>query len=99
MSAIYKRRQELMVDALARIGLPAEPPQATPYIWVRVPEGHSSESFTALVLTEAGVVVSPGPSFGPSGEGFVRISLTVADERLEEAASRIATSLRVEAGA
>jgi len=99
MSAIYKRRQELMVDALARIGLPAEPPQATPYIWVRVPEGHSSESFTELVLTEAGVVVSPGPSFGPSGEGFVRISLTVADERLEEAASRIATSLRVEAGA
>jgi LL-diaminopimelate aminotransferase len=51
------------------------------------------------VLEEAGVVVSPGPSFGPSGEGYVRISLTVADERLEEAASRIATSLRVETGA
>jgi LL-diaminopimelate aminotransferase len=99
MSAIYKRRQDLMIDALARIGLPAEPPQATPYIWVHVPEGHSSESFTELVLAEAGVVVSPGPSFGPSGEGFVRISLTLADERLEEAANRIATSLRVEAGA
>jgi len=99
MSAVYARRRDLMIDALARIGLPAEPPRATPYIWVRVPEGHSSESFTQLVLAEAGVVVSPGPSFGPSGEGFVRISLTVPDERLEEAASRIATSLRVEAGA
>jgi LL-diaminopimelate aminotransferase len=51
------------------------------------------------VLEEAAVVVSPGPSFGPSGEGYVRISLTVADERLEEAARRIASSLRVEATA
>jgi len=66
---------------------------------VRVPDGHTSETFTELVLEEAGVVVSPGPSFGPSGEGYVRISVTVADERLEEAASRIATSLRVETGA
>ncbi len=99
MSAIYRRRRNLMIDALAGIGLPADPPRATPYIWVRVPEGHTSETFTELVLEEAGVVVSPGPSFGPSGEGYVRISLTVADDRLEEAASRIETSLRVEAGA
>ena len=99
MSEIYRRRRDLMIDALAGIGLPADPPQATPYIWVRVPDGHTSERFTELVLEEAGVVVSPGPSFGPSGEGYVRISLTVADERLEEAASRIASSLRVEARA
>ena len=99
MSAVYRRRRDLMIEALAGIGLPADPPQATPYIWVRVPDGHTSETFTGLVLEEAAVVVSPGPSFGPSGEGYVRISLTVADERLEEAASRIATSLRVEAGA
>ena len=99
MSAVYRRRRDLMIEALAGIGLPADPPQATPYIWVRVPDGHTSETFTSLVLEEAAVVVSPGPSFGPSGEGYVRISLTVADERLEEAASRIATSLRVEAGA
>jgi len=99
MSVIYARRRDLMIDALARIGLPATPPQATPYIWVRVPEAYTSETFTELMLSEAGVVVSPGPSFGPSGEGYVRISLTVADERLQEAATRIATSLRVEAGA
>jgi LL-diaminopimelate aminotransferase len=99
MSAVYRRRRDLMIEALAGIGLAADPPQATPYIWVRVPDGHTSETFTELVLEEAGVVVSPGPSFGPSGEGYVRVSLTVADERLEEAASRIATTLRVEAGA
>jgi LL-diaminopimelate aminotransferase len=99
MSEIYRRRRDLMIDALTAIGLPASPPKATPYIWVRVPEGYSSTTFTELVLEEAGVVVSPGPSFGPSGEGYVRISLTVADERLEEAARRIASSLRVEATA
>ena len=99
MSAVYERRRDLLAEALSAIGLEVDPPQATPYFWVRVPEGHDSASFTELVLEQAGVVVSPGPSFGPSGEGYVRISLTVTDERLEEAASRIATSLRVEAGA
>jgi LL-diaminopimelate aminotransferase len=99
MSEIYRRRRDLMTEALAAIGLPSEPPRATPYIWIRVPHGHDSASFTELVLEEAGVIVSPGPSFGPSGEGYVRISLTVPDERLEEAAGRIASSLRVESRA
>jgi LL-diaminopimelate aminotransferase len=99
MSEIYRRRRDLMVDALVAIGLRASPPKATPYIWVRVPDDYTSASFTELVLEEAGVVVSPGPSFGPSGEGYVRISLTVADDRLQEAARRIASSLRVEATA
>ena len=95
MSEIYRRRRDLMIEALTAIGLPATPPKATPYIWARVPEDYTSASFTELVLEEAAVVVSPGPSFGPSGEGYVRISLTVPDERLEEAARRIASSLRV----
>jgi LL-diaminopimelate aminotransferase len=99
MSEIYRRRRDLMIDALAAIGLGASAPRATPYIWTSVPAAHTSESFTELVLDEAAVVVSPGPSFGPSGEGYVRISLTVPDERLEEAARRIASSLRVEATA
>ena len=99
MSAVYRRRRDLMVEALAAIGLPSEPPRATPYIWIRVPNGHDSASFTELVLEQAGVIVSPGPSFGASGEGYVRISLTVPHERLEEAAGRIASSLRVESRA
>jgi LL-diaminopimelate aminotransferase len=99
MSEVYARRRDLMVDALAAIGLPATPPLATPYIWLRVPDGHDSASFTQLVLEQAAVVVSPGPSFGAAGEGFVRISLTVPDDRLEEAARRIESSLAVEAGA
>jgi len=94
MSEVYERRRDLLAEALTAIGLDADPPQATPYFWVRVPEGHDSASFTELVLEQAGVVVSPGPSFGASGEGFVRLSLTVADSRLEEAARRIESSLR-----
>ena len=94
MSAVYQRRRDLLADVLTAIGLDVQPPKATPYFWVPVPDGHTSASFTELVLEEAAVVVSPGPSFGPSGEGFVRLSMTVSDERLQEAARRIETSLR-----
>jgi LL-diaminopimelate aminotransferase len=94
MSAVYERRRDLVADALAEIGLAVDPPKATPYFWVRVPDGQTSESFAELVLEEAGVVVSPGPAYGPSGEGFFRLSLTVPDDRLEEAVARIETSLR-----
>jgi LL-diaminopimelate aminotransferase len=94
MSEVYRRRRHLVAEALAAIGLHVEPPRATPYFWARVPEGYTSESFVELVLEEAGVVVSPGPSYGPSGEGFFRISLTVPDKQLSEALRRIETSLQ-----
>jgi LL-diaminopimelate aminotransferase len=94
MSEVYARRRDLLVEALAGIGLDVDPPRATPYFWVRVPEGHTSESFATLVLEQANVVVSPGTGYGESGEGFVRLSLTVPDDRLEEAVRRIESSLR-----
>jgi LL-diaminopimelate aminotransferase len=94
MSEVYGRRRDLVAEGLTAIGLEVAPPRATPYFWVRVPEGHTSESFTELVLEQAGVLVSPGPAYGPSGEGFFRISVTVPDERLEEAVRRIESSLR-----
>jgi LL-diaminopimelate aminotransferase len=94
MSEVYSRRRDLIVEGLRKIGIAVEPPRATPYLWVRVPEGHDSASFTSLVLEEANVVVSPGPGYGDSGEGFVRLSLTVSDEQLEEAVRRIESSLQ-----
>jgi LL-diaminopimelate aminotransferase len=93
MSAVYQRRRDLVVESLRAIGLETTPPRATPYVWVRVPQGYTSASFTELVLERAAVVVSPGPSYGPSGEGFVRLSLTVDDTRLAEAVGRIEASL------
>ena len=89
------RRRDLLVDALRAIGLDARPPKGTIYLWVPVPEGHTSASFTEQVLSQADVIVSPGAAYGPSGEGYVRFSLTVPDERLEEAVHRIAERVRL----
>lgn len=94
MCEIYRRRRDVLVDALRALGLEVNAPKGTIYLWTRVPEGHTSESFAELLLEEAGVVISPGAAYGPSGEGFVRMSLTVPDERLNEAAERIATLVR-----
>jgi LL-diaminopimelate aminotransferase len=89
MNAIYARRRDLLVEALREIGIEAEPPRGTIYVWAPVPEGHTSTSFAELALEEAAVVVSPGSMYGPSGEGFFRISLTTPDERITEAVKRI----------
>jgi LL-diaminopimelate aminotransferase len=89
MCSIYQRRRDLVVEALGAIGVEVEPPKGTIYIWAPVPDGHTSTSFAELVLEEASVVVSPGSMYGPSGEGFFRISLTAPDERLTEALERM----------
>jgi LL-diaminopimelate aminotransferase len=89
MCAIYQRRRDTLVGALKRIGLDVDAPKGAIYIWARVPEGETSRSFTEKVLEEAAVVISPGAAYGAAGEGFVRMSLTVPDERLNEAADRI----------
>ena len=89
MNALYARRRDLVVDALGEIGVRVEPPKGTIYVWAPVPEGHTSVSFAERVLEEAAVVVSPGAMYGPSGEGFFRISLTTPDDRIAEAMARI----------
>jgi LL-diaminopimelate aminotransferase len=93
MAELYKRRRDLVCSALAEIGVDIEPPRATIYVWAPVPEGHTSESFCELVLEESGVVVSPGGAYGPNGEGFFRISLTIDDDRLAEAVGRLRSSM------
>jgi LL-diaminopimelate aminotransferase len=89
MNAVYQRRRDLVVAALREIGVRVAPPKGTIYVWAPVPEGQTSTSFAELVLEQAAVVVSPGSMYGPSGEGFFRISLTTPDERLGEALERM----------
>ena len=89
MNAIYARRRDLVVAALREIGVDVEAPSGTIYVWAPVPEGHTSTTFAEAVLEEAAVVVSPGSMYGPSGEGFFRISLTTPDERISEAVERM----------
>jgi LL-diaminopimelate aminotransferase len=93
MCRIYQHRRDLVVGALADIGVEVEAPKGTIYIWAPVPDGHTSSSFAELVLEEAAVVVSPGSMYGPSGEGFFRISLTTPDELLTEAVQRLRAHL------
>ncbi|HKG35083.1 MAG TPA: LL-diaminopimelate aminotransferase [Solirubrobacterales bacterium] len=89
MNETYARRRDLVVGALREIGVDVPVPRGTIYVWAPVPEGHTSTSFAELVLEEAGVVVSPGAMYGPSGEGFIRISLTTPEDRLAEAVERM----------
>jgi LL-diaminopimelate aminotransferase len=93
MPALYQRRRDLVCDALRAIGVDVSPPKGTIYVWAPVPQGHTSASYCELVLEESGVVVSPGGAYGPNGEGFFRISLTIDDERLSEAVERLRGSL------
>jgi LL-diaminopimelate aminotransferase len=93
MNAIYARRRDLVVDALREIGVDVDAPKGTIYVWAPVPDGHTSTSFCEMVLEQAAVVISPGSMYGPSGEGFFRISLTTPDERITEAVERLRAHL------
>src|SRR4051812_34223028 len=95
MRPIYERRRDLVCDVLEEIGVEVTRPKGTIYVWAPVPQGHTSASYCELVLEESGVVVSPGGAYGPNGEGFFRISLTVPDGRLTEAMERLRDSLAV----
>jgi LL-diaminopimelate aminotransferase len=85
----YQRRRDLVLETLRAIGLQPDTPKATFYVWSPTPSGLGSIDFAAEVLDKAGVVVTPGIGYGSQGEGFFRISLTVADERLDEAMQRL----------
>jgi LL-diaminopimelate aminotransferase len=88
-NAIYERRRDRLVAALNKLGLRLQPPKASLYLWARVPEGTTSVQFATRLLDEVGVVVTPGIGYGPTGEGYVRLSLTIPDERLEEGVRRM----------
>jgi LL-diaminopimelate aminotransferase len=90
MNELYRRRRDLVCEALARIGVNVRPPHSTIYVWAPVPQGFdSSESYCEHVLEQTGVVLTPGAVYGPAGEGWFRISLTTPDDRLLEAVERL----------
>jgi LL-diaminopimelate aminotransferase len=90
MNELYRRRRDLVCDALRGIGVDVTPPHSTIYVWAPVPAGFdSSEAYCEHVLERTGVVLTPGAVYGPAGEGWFRISLTTPDERLLEAVERL----------
>ena len=89
MRAIYQKRRDIMVAALSGMGLSVTAPKATFYLWIKAPEGFDSAAFATKVLEETGVVITPGSGFGAEGEGYVRMALTVNEDRLREAIRRL----------
>ncbi len=89
MMEIYVRRRNLVLETFAKIGLSFTPQKGTFYLWIPVPRGTNSIDFTTALFEKAAVVVAAGTAYGQHGEGYIRISLTVPDRRLEEAMERI----------
>ena len=88
-NAIYRSRRDRVVAALNEIGIPANAPKASLYIWTRVPDGTTSAQFAERLLEECDVVVTPGSSYGAAGEGYIRLSLTIPDDQIDEGIRRI----------
>ena len=88
-SKIYERRRDILVDGLNSLGWRVLKPKATFYVWAPVPPGYTSQELAARLLKEANLVVTPGNGFGPNGEGYFRMSLTLREERIQEALRRI----------
>jgi LL-diaminopimelate aminotransferase len=86
---IYQERRDILLEGLRSAGLEVKPAQATFYVWAKVPAGYGSAAFTGHLLSAAGIVTTPGNGFGPQGEGYVRMTLTVPADRIREAVRRI----------
>jgi len=92
LRATYRRRRDLVVGTLNSLGWSLKPPLGAIYVWAPTPDGQSSGDFADLLL-EHGLFVAPGTGYGANGEGYVRFSLTVPDDRLEEAMERLTKAL------
>jgi LL-diaminopimelate aminotransferase len=86
---IYRKRRDRVVAILNEIGIDAVAPKAGLYIWVAIPEGYTSAKFAQKLLDERNVVVTPGNGYGPAGEGYIRLSLTTPDDRIDEGIRRL----------
>lgn len=88
---IFEKRMEKLHQALNEIGLLTDKPKGSIFLWVKVPDGYTSSSFVNRLLEETGIIVTPGSAFGNGGEGYIRISLSVKEEKLDEVIRRLKT--------
>ena len=86
---IYQRRRDKVVATLRQIGLEVSVPRASLYVWAKLPPGWKSGAFSALLIEEKAIVVTPGAGYGRYGEGYIRLSLTIADEQMEKGLERL----------
>lgn len=88
----FRQRRDAAVQALARVGWAVPVPEATMYIWAKLPEpwGNRSKEFCLRLVEQTGVALAPGVGFGKSGEGYVRMALVHSPEVIEQAIEKIA---------
>jgi LL-diaminopimelate aminotransferase len=86
---VYQQRRDAFIPGLRRAGIRVQAPQAAFYVWASAPKGESSASFCGRLLDQAGIVATPGNGFGPSGEGYFRMTLCAPKARLAQAVERI----------
>lgn len=89
-NAIYQHRRDRMVEVLRGIGLEIDTPKASLYVWAKLPDGVTSADYAARLIEDCSVVVTPGRGYGLNGEGYIRLSVTTPDDRMEEGLKRIA---------
>jgi LL-diaminopimelate aminotransferase len=89
LNTLYAKRRDVFVEGLRKMGWDFPLNVATFYLWIPVPTGMSSVEFVNLLLERCGIVVPPGIGYGSEGEGFFRVALTVSEDRLKEALSRM----------
>jgi LL-diaminopimelate aminotransferase len=92
-NAIYRHRRDHLVEGLNAVGMRTASPKAGLYVWSAIPRGFTAHDFASWLFDKTGVYITPGTNFGAAGEGYVRISLTAPDERIETAIIRIQSSL------
>ena len=93
LRGIYQKRRDLLVGALNDLGWDLKPPLGSFYVWLPTRDNMTSAEFCDLLLDRAAIVAAPGAGYGPQGEGWIRFSLTVPDDRLEEAVARLRKAL------
>ncbi len=89
VAARYRERRDAVVNAFRALGWTVEAPRGTMFVWLRVPDGFTSQRWTEQLIDRAGVVVTPGNAFGPGGEGFFRVSLVVDTSVVEAVLGRL----------
>lgn len=92
MRRVYQTRRDILVDGLNNIGWEVKKPKASFYVWVPTPNQQTSSEIVTKLIEEAGIVSTPGVGFGYYGEGYIRLALTVNEERLKEVVDRIKSS-------
>lgn len=88
---IYQTRRDLLFEALPQIGLSAKLPKASLYLWAKIPSafGNDDVIFVNRILEETHVSIAPGSAYGPAGKGYVRLSISISNTRLQEAIARL----------